>query len=184
MTRTSDFSWSIQTHGMRWGIVITILVVLGWMGTLSHAEDQLVEISNSRDMIGKPVTSLKGKTLGTINDVVINWQSDGYSEYAVLSFGGFFGLGVEYVAVPWKALSPSDNKEHFVLNMKEDHLKDIPGFIVYRFYDRSSVAVRRAGRSSRAQSSHITKGDIGSDFTVSVPRVLPMQYAMKDEVHR
>lgn len=157
------------------GMVILMLVVFVWSGveTLAHAEGQPVGMSNSRDMIGKLVKTLDGKNIGTIKDLVINWRSDGYIEYAVLSFGGFFGLGDECLAVPWKALTPSDHKEHFVLNMKEEYLKNAPGFVVYRFYDRSSVVARRGGRSTAAPSA---KGDIGSsDVNVSVARSFDMQ---------
>jgi len=39
---------------------------------------------------------LEGKDLGEIKDLVINWRSGGYIEYAVL----YFGLGDKYFAVP------------------------------------------------------------------------------------
>jgi len=61
----------------------------------------------------------------------------------VVASGGFLGLGDEYFAVPWEALTLSDSKEQFVLNMKEEQLKDILGFVMYHFYDRSSAVVRR-----------------------------------------
>lgn len=114
----------------------------------------------------------------------MNWRSDGYIEYAVLSFGGFFGLGDEYVAVPWEALTLSNNKEHFVLNMKEEHLKVAPGFVVHHFYDRSSVVAQRGGRSTAAPSVHMMNGDIGADLNVSVARSFGMQHATETEFHR
>ena len=170
-----------------WGIVIVTVVVCIWvvgMGTLVHAEEQPVGTSNSRDMIGKLVKNLDGKTLGTIKDLVINWRSGGYIEYAVLSFGGFWGLGDECVAVPWEALMPSADKEHFVLNKKKEHLKGAPGFVVYRFYDRSSVAAHRGDRSAAVSSTHVMKGDIRSDANVSVARSFDMQHATEAEFHR
>ncbi len=154
-----------------------MLVVFIWSGggTLAHAEEQPVGMSNSRDMIGKLVKTLDGKNLGTIEDLVINWRSDGYIEYAVVSFGGFFGLGGECLAVPWKALTPSDHKEHFVLNMREEYLKDAAGSVVYRFYDRSSVVAHRGGRSTTAPSARAMKGGTGSDVNISVARSFDMQ---------
>lgn len=148
-----------------WGIVIFTLVVFVWVGTLPHVVAQPVAMSHSMDMIGKLVKNLDGKILGNIKDLVINWRSDGYIEYAVLSSGGFLGLGDEYFAVPWEALTLSETKEHFVLNMKEEHLKDVLGFAVYRFYDRSSVAAQRGVRSTAMPSAHISahimmKGDV------------------------
>lgn len=175
---------TIQIPTFGCGIVIVTLLMFVWVGTLAHAEEQPVRMSNSADMIGKLVKTPEGKNLGKIMDLVINWRSGGYIEYAVLSFGGFFGLGDEYVAVPWEAFTLSDNKEHFVLNMKEEHLKDAPGFVVHRFYDRSSVAVQRGSRSTAALSAHMMKGNIESDLNVSVAKSFGMQYAMETEFHR
>ncbi len=181
--RTSASIRQIPIPGMGHGIAIMILLVSAWVGTPVHAEDQ-PEMSNSREVIGNSVKSIDGKNLGKIKDLVMNWRRDGYSKYAVLSVGGFFGLGEEYFAVPWEALMPSHKNEHYVLDMTEEHLKNSPGFVVYRFYDRSSVAAPRAGRSSGAQSAHALKRDMGSNLNVSVARSFPMQYAVKEEFHR
>ena len=129
--------------------------------------------------------NLDGKNVGKIKDLVISWRSDGYIEYAVLSTDGFWGLEDEYsIAVPWGALTPSDNKEHFVLNVKEEHLKDAPWFMVYRFYDRSSAVAYRGDRSPVVSSAPMMRGDIKSDVTVSVARSFDMPHVMAAEVHR
>jgi len=171
------------------GILIWTIVVFVWVGTLAHPVDQSAEMSSSTSMmIGKPVKNLEGKDLGKIKDLAINWRSGGYIEYAVLSFGGFFGVGEEYVAVPWVALTPGNNKDYLVLNVKEEHLKDAFESVVYRFYDRSSAAVFRSGRSTPALLSnvpHATKGDNArSDWNVSAARPLGTQYAVEAEFQR
>ena len=171
---------------MRGKFVIVTLVMFVWMRTLAQAEEQPVGISHSTDtdMIGKHVKNLVGKNVGKIKDLVISWRSDGYIEYAVLSTDGFWGLEDEYsIAVPWGALTPSDNREHFVLNVKED-LKDDPGFGVYRFYDRSSVAAYRSGRSAVVPSARVMKSDSGSDGNVSVAKSFGMPYAVDADFHR
>ena len=66
--------------------------------------DQLVGVTKATNLIGKQVTNLEGINLGEIKDLVINWRSGGCIEYAVLSFGGFLGLGDKYFAVPWELL--------------------------------------------------------------------------------
>jgi sporulation protein YlmC with PRC-barrel domain len=175
---------AIQIPILGCGIVMLTLLVFVWGGTLAHANEHPVRVSNSSDMIGKLVKTPDGKNLGKIKDLVINWRSGGYIEYAVLSFGGLFGLGDEYVAVPWEALTLGDNKEHLVLNIKKEHLKNSPGFVVHHFYDRSSVAAQRGGRSTATPSAHVMKGDIGSDVNVSVARSFDMQYALEAEFHR
>ena len=167
-----------------WGIAILPLVIFVWGETLVHAEEPSTGMSHSTEMIGKLVKNIDGKNVGKIKDFVMNWRRGGYIEYAVLSLGGFWGLEDECVAVPWEALTRSDNKEYFVLNMKEEHLKDAPGFVVHRFYDRSSVAVHRGARSTAASSTQVPKGGVGSDVNVSVAKSFSMLYAMEADFHR
>ena len=170
---------------MRGEIAILALVGFVWMGTLAPAKEQPLGMAHSTDMIGKLVKNLNGKNVGKIKDLVISWRSDGYIEYAVLSTDGFWGLEDEYsIAVPWGALTPSDNKEHFVLNVKEEHLKDAPGFTVYRFYDRSSAVAYRGGRSAVVSSASMMRDDTGFDVNVSVARSFDVPYIMAAEVHR
>jgi sporulation protein YlmC with PRC-barrel domain len=172
---------------MRGEIAILALVGFVWMGTLAAAKEQPLGMAHSTDMIGKLVKNLDGKNVGKIKDLVISWRSDGYIEYAVLSTDGFWGLEDEYsIAVPWGALTPSDNKEHFVLNVnvKEEHLKDAPWFMVYRFYDRSSAVAYRGDRSPVVSSAPMMRGDIKSDVNVSVARSFDMPHVMAAEVHR
>lgn len=130
--------------------------------------DRLVRVTKATNLIGKQVTNLEGKNLGEIKDLVINWRSGGYVEYAVLSFGGFLGLGDKYFAVPCEAMVLSGDKEQFILNVKEDHLKKAPGFDkdkwpdmsrpewaagVYEFYDLDQDTPKFASRFS--SSIHI-----------------------------
>ena len=167
-----------------WGIVILPLVVFVCGETPVQADEPPTGMSRSTDMIGKLVKNIDGKNVGKIKDLVMNWRRDSYIEYAVLSLGGFWGLDDECIAVPWEALTRSDNKEHFVLNMKEEHLKDAPGFVVHRFYDRSSVAGHRGARSTAASSPQVMKGGVASDLNVSVAKSFSMSYAMEADFHR
>lgn len=73
------------------------------------------------------VRNLEGEDLGMIDDLVFDRET-GTIRYAVLSFGGFLGLGDRLFAVPWSAfqISPADNK--LILNMKKEALEHAPGF--------------------------------------------------------
>lgn len=48
--------------------------------------------------------------------------------YAVLSFGGFLGVGDKLFAVPWHALELDPDNKCFVLDVEKDRLKNAPGF--------------------------------------------------------
>jgi sporulation protein YlmC with PRC-barrel domain len=174
---------AIRISLLGWVIVTVMVLLCVWMRTLAQAEDQLTGTTNSTDVIGKPVKTLEGKYLGRIKDLVINWRTDGYIEYAVLSFGGFLGLGVDYVTVPWDVLTLSETKDHFTLTVKEEDLKHTPGFAAYRFYDRSS-AVLRSGRATVAQAAPLMKSASSSDVNGPVARSFRMQYAMEEVFNR
>lgn len=161
-----------------WGIVTLAITAIVWFGTLAHADDQSMMESHPMGMIGKPVKSSEGKRLGIIKDLVINWRSDGYAQYAVLSVGGFWGWGEEHVAVPLMMLTPSNDKndkEHLVLNMKEEQLTEMTASTVYRFYDRSSVAVFRGSRSKTVEPA--MKGESTSRAHVSIALSFGLQNA-------
>lgn len=164
------------------GIVTLAIVAVVWVGTSAHADDQIMVESPTISMIGKPVKNSEGKTLGKIKDLVINWRSDGYAQYAVLSVGGFMGLGEEHVAVPWATLVQSKDKEHFVLNMKEEHLKAISASTVYRFYDRSSAVGLRSSRSTTVSSAHALKGNSNSQANISIAMSFGMQNPIEPNI--
>ncbi|WP_420459790.1 PRC-barrel domain-containing protein [Neolewinella sp.] len=84
-------------------------------------------ILSSTSITGTNVTNQKGENLGEIKDLMIDTES-GRVNYAVLSFGGFLGLGDKYFAIPFEAFSVNTTTEKFVLNVSKDRLENAPGF--------------------------------------------------------
>jgi sporulation protein YlmC with PRC-barrel domain len=78
-------------------------------------------------VIGDDVYNQTGESLGDIKDVMLDLRS-GRVAYAVLSFGGFLGMGEKLFAVPWTALTLDAPNHRFLLNVEQDRLKDAPGF--------------------------------------------------------
>ncbi|MEH6411339.1 MULTISPECIES: PRC-barrel domain-containing protein [unclassified Hyphomonas] len=76
---------------------------------------------------GDSVHNAQGEDLGKIEDLMVDTGS-GQIEYAVLSFGGFLGMGDKYFAVPFNRLSVDRENKHMVLNVEKDRLKNAPGF--------------------------------------------------------
>jgi len=72
-----------------------------------------------------PVRSRNGDKLGTIKRLMIDKRS-GRVAYAMMSFGGFLGLGEDYHAVPWNALHYSEALEAYELDASEEQLKGSP----------------------------------------------------------
>ena len=78
-------------------------------------------------LIGEDVYNDKDEKLGDIKEFMLAMDT-GNVAYAVLSFGGFLGMGEKLFAVPWNALKLDTVNKRFVLNMEKDQLKNAPGF--------------------------------------------------------
>ncbi|AFV24786.1 antigen [Methanolobus psychrophilus R15] len=85
------------------------------------------EVLSITTIEGDKVVNEKGEDLGNIKDIMINLQ-DGSVSYAVLSFGGFLGLGDKYFGVPWKAIHKDPGSHNFILNVEKERLENAPGF--------------------------------------------------------
>ncbi|KPP92198.1 PRC-barrel domain-containing protein [Erythrobacter sp. HL-111] len=68
-----------------------------------------------------------GDKIGHIAHLMIGKRS-GKVEYAVMSSGGFLGMGSEYRPVPWGALSFDESKDGYVLGMDKNRLPDAPSY--------------------------------------------------------
>lgn len=78
-------------------------------------------------LLGEDVVNAAGEDLGDIKEIMLD-MSTGQVAYAVLSFGGFLGMGEKLFAVPWQALHLDTANKQFVLNIEKERLKTAPGF--------------------------------------------------------
>jgi sporulation protein YlmC with PRC-barrel domain len=85
------------------------------------------ELMSVDTLSGNKVCNQKGDDLGEIKDIMLDTRT-GKVGYAVLSFGGFLGMGEKLFAVPWNALVLDTEKKRFVLDVEKDRLKQAPGF--------------------------------------------------------
>jgi hypothetical protein len=76
-------------------------------------------------VIGSSVVNDANETIGKIDDILIS--SDGKQPYAVLSIGGFLGMGSHLVVVPYDSLTFADKKVTLPGGSKEG-LKMLPEF--------------------------------------------------------
>lgn len=76
---------------------------------------------------GTDVKNSKGENLGDIKDLMIDLAS-GRVAYAVVEFGGLFGIGSKLFAVPLLAMSKDADNECFVLDTTKEALEQSPGF--------------------------------------------------------
>ena len=78
-------------------------------------------------LTGDNVVNLQKEDLGKIEHLMIDVET-GRVAYAVLSFGGFLGMGDKLFAIPWSALAVDKVEKRFVLNVDKELLKLAPGF--------------------------------------------------------
>jgi hypothetical protein len=89
-------------------------------------------------LIGDSVVNGSEEDLGDIKEIMLDMHT-GQVAYAVLSFGGFLGIGEKLFAVPWGALHLDTVNERFVLNVDKARLKNAPGFDPGAWPDMSDV---------------------------------------------
>jgi len=78
-------------------------------------------------LTGDRVRNSAGDDFGKIEEIVIDLAS-GCVAYAVLSFGGFLGIGDKLFAVPWPAITIDQSAHEFVLDVPPGVLEGAPGF--------------------------------------------------------
>ena len=96
-------------------------------GNTSHTGTANRRVVSAGSMTGGSVRNLSNEDLGNVQEIMLD-VNEGSIAYAVLSFGGFLGMGDKLFAVPWKALTLVQGQEHFLLDVDKEVLEDAPGF--------------------------------------------------------
>jgi hypothetical protein len=92
-------------------------------------------------LIGDKVRNSAREDLGKIEELMIDLSS-GRVAYAVLSFGGFLGMGNKLFAVPFRAMTIDGADHAFILDVPKDRLKQAPGFDKDHWPDASDLGYR------------------------------------------
>jgi sporulation protein YlmC with PRC-barrel domain len=74
---------------------------------------------------GTNVYNTAGDPLGEIDDVMIDKQS-GRVAYALMSFGGFLGIGERYHPLPWNSLKYDTAQGGYVVGVTKEQLEKAP----------------------------------------------------------
>lgn len=89
--------------------------------------DETAQLISSDKVEGTAVYNRDGERLGSIHTVMIG-KLDGQVEYAVLSFGGFLGIGNDYYPLPWDLLSYDEGQGGYVVDLTKEQLGDAPRY--------------------------------------------------------
>ncbi len=95
-------------------------------------------VLSSSSIVGTTVQNLQMEDLGEIKELMID-ISEGRIAYAVLSFGGFLGIGDKLFAIPWGALRVRQEANLFMLDVKKEKLEKAPGFDKDNWPDMTDV---------------------------------------------
>jgi sporulation protein YlmC with PRC-barrel domain len=91
------------------------------------SDNKFSSVLSSSSLTGTGITNNKGENLGDLKDLMIDLRF-GNIAYAVVSFGGFLGMGNKLFAMPWEAFVVDEKNEKLIVNIDKDVLEDAPGF--------------------------------------------------------
>ena len=97
------------------------------MATTIDARRETVSLIGSDKVQGTNVYGADDKKIGSVQRIMID-KISGKVAYAVISFGGFLGLGEDYYPLPWPNLKYDTRLEGYRAGVTEDQLKGAPKF--------------------------------------------------------
>ena len=92
------------------------------------ATDETDRLISSDRAVGTAVYNRHGEHLGSVYNLMIDKYS-GRVAYAVMSFGGFLGMGESYHPLPWRALTYDTRKGGYVVDVDRMRLEKAPSYM-------------------------------------------------------
>lgn len=102
-------------------------------------DQQVNRLLRREEVVGKDVRNFQGRTLGEIQDVVINMDQGQITHVIVSRGGGLLSFGGNRVALPVELLRNSENWDYFLVDMTPDLLSEAPEFEKDKFRRMSNV---------------------------------------------
>jgi len=89
--------------------------------------DENAGVISASKVTGTNVYNTEGDLLGEIHDVMLDKRS-GRIAYAIMSFGGFLGIGEQYHPLPWATLKYDTRQGGYVVGLTREQLQGAPTF--------------------------------------------------------
>ena len=93
----------------------------------TFATDETHRLIASDKVEGTAVYNREGEKLGHVTNFMVDKHS-GQAEYAVLQFGGLFGIGSDYYPIPWEMLTYDTEMGGYMVDLDKDQLNDAPRY--------------------------------------------------------
>lgn len=97
------------------------------MASLNDPSDTRGRLIAASQVNGTTVYNRAGEKLGSIYDVMLDKMS-GKAEYAIMSFGGFLGIGDTYHPLPWRTLIYDPGQGGYVVDIDRRRLEGAPSY--------------------------------------------------------
>jgi len=94
-------------------------------GAVATAETN--RLISSDKAVRTAVYNRRGEHLGSVYNLMIDKYS-GQVAYAVMSFGGFLGIGESYHPLPWRTLTYDTRKGGYVVDIDRTRLETAPSY--------------------------------------------------------
>jgi hypothetical protein len=93
----------------------------------SVATEETHSLISSDKVEGTPVYNRQGDKMGTIHTLMLDKVS-GRVAYAVMSFGGFLGIGDRYHPLPWDVLTYDTSQGGYLVDIDRNTLERAPSY--------------------------------------------------------
>jgi sporulation protein YlmC with PRC-barrel domain len=94
---------------------------------------------SSGTFTGTSAVNRQNEKIGKIKELMLDLNSRRVA-YAVLSFGGIFGIGDKLFAIPWEMIEVNTTNHQVVIDISKDKLKNAPGFDKNNWPDTANPA--------------------------------------------
>jgi sporulation protein YlmC with PRC-barrel domain len=81
----------------------------------------------ARAITGTAVYNTAGERLGSVHDIMLD-RASGKAEYAIMSFGGFLGIGSRHHPLPWHSLVYDEGRGGYVVDVDRATLEGAPSY--------------------------------------------------------
>jgi sporulation protein YlmC with PRC-barrel domain len=95
----------------------------------------------AKKVIGTSVRDTTGEKIGQVEDIVLDKLSNNIV-FAIVSFGGFLGMGEKYHPIPWSSLKYDEQEGAYVVPFSREMLEAAPADSIDALVAGNAVAYR------------------------------------------
>jgi sporulation protein YlmC with PRC-barrel domain len=106
--------------------------LLGTVGPAFYLKESSMSTSSGHTsairaskVVGTKVEDTSGQKIGKVEDVILDKQANAIL-FAVVSFGGFLGMGEKYHPLPWASLDYDESRNSYIVNFTKEQLQAAP----------------------------------------------------------